>query len=680
MATEASGRSPERAARAGAVFLSYASEDVAAAERIAAGLRNAGIEVWLDRTELRGGDAWDRRIHQQIHACRLFMPIVSAHTEARMEGYFRREWRLAVDRTHDLSERVAFLVPIVIDATPESKADVPEAFRAVQWTRLADGEPSAAFITRVCALLAAQPATAREARDEPHATASRAKSVRRPGPGWVALGSGALLVALLAGYFAWRLQHRLPDGPLAKSPAPRAAPSDLVPEKSLAVLPFVDMSEKHDQEYFADGLAEEILDQLARIGDLRVIARTSSFSFKGKPDDIPTIGRELRVASILEGSIRRSRSRVRVTTQLVRAATGEHIWSNSYERDFRDVLAIQTDIASSVAAALKATLLEHFNAAAAGTTSAEAYDLYLKALALSRHDFSESALGRIIELSRRALSMDPSYADAWALLSQATGDQAAYFPHPGKLLRDAEQFARRAIEAQPALPTGYVAYARSLVYDLNVAAARVQVEKALRLDPNDTWGLAWAGAIARFEGRFAQSVALMQRSFQSDPENPIRLIDLAQSLRAAGRYEEAESAYRRFSDAVHHDPSAIAQWASMRLDRGDPAGALQLLAEQDLSARASCGCRVLALERLGRLGEAEAALKTLEAATANRDAFAVAEVYARRGDADRAFRWLDAAVSDRNQDVLEVKWYPALAPIRSDGRYVHLLARLGLPP
>lgn len=143
-----------------AVFLSYASQDAEAAKRICDALRAAGIEVWFDQSELRGGDVWDRQIRQQIHDCRLFMPIVSTNTEAREEGYFRREWKLAVDRTHDLSERATFLVPIAIDSIAEAKADVPDAFRHIQWTRLPEGLASSAFIERIQRLLMPEPSSA----------------------------------------------------------------------------------------------------------------------------------------------------------------------------------------------------------------------------------------------------------------------------------------------------------------------------------------------------------------------------------------------------------------------------------------------------------------------------------------------------------------------------------------
>src|SRR5215469_9863428 len=155
-----------------AVFLSYASEDAPAAQRIADALRAAAIEVWFDREELRGGDAWDQKIRQQIRDCRLFMPIISAHSEARLEGYFRREWKLAVDRTDDMASEVAFLVPVVVDDTPNATAHVPERFRHVQWTRLLGGEPTPAFIGLISKLAARPPSAS--ALPAPTETVNRA--------------------------------------------------------------------------------------------------------------------------------------------------------------------------------------------------------------------------------------------------------------------------------------------------------------------------------------------------------------------------------------------------------------------------------------------------------------------------------------------------------------------------
>ena len=294
-----------------AVFLSYASQDAEAARRICDALRAVGLDVWFDQSELRGGDAWDASIRKQIKECALFVPVISANTQAREEGYFRREWNLAVNRTLDMSEDKTFLLPVVIDATIDAKARVPEKFREVQWTHLAAGEASAAFAERVQRLLSggAAPTVAASQRRAP---------LRRP--------------------------HR-----------PSARPPARLP--SIAVLPFVNMSRDEENEYFADGLSEELLNVLAKIRGLRVASRTSAFSFKGKDVDIPTIAQKLNVATVLEGSVRRSGKRVRITAQLIEVASDSHLWSETYDRELDDIFAVQDDIAQSVVKELRAALL-----------------------------------------------------------------------------------------------------------------------------------------------------------------------------------------------------------------------------------------------------------------------------------------------------------------------------------
>lgn len=323
-----------------AVFLSYASEDAEAAKRICDALRAAGIEVWFDQSELRGGDAWDRKIRDQIQDCRLFIPVISANTESRDEGYFRREWRLGVERAGDMVHKRTFLVPVVIDGTSERGAAVPEKFQELQWTRLPGGETPPEFVQRVAALVgpaggsdAAVPSlraglsgvTARVAR----APASRARDRRWP--------YTALIGALVAGAIALMLVRpwRSLQLPSTNTPAPVA-----VAEKSVAVLPFTDLSEKKDQEYFADGLTEEIIDILTRVPGLRVPARTSAFYFKGKNVPISEIARALNVATVLEGSVRKSGNHYRITAQLIRGDTGAHVWSKTFDREATNVFDV----------------------------------------------------------------------------------------------------------------------------------------------------------------------------------------------------------------------------------------------------------------------------------------------------------------------------------------------------
>jgi len=288
-------------------------------------MRSAGVEVWFDQSELRGGDVWDRQIRKQIHDCALFMPIISAHSDARHEGYFRREWRLAVERAGDMAEDVAFLLPVVIDGTPDAIARVPDRFREIQWSRLPGGQTSKAFIERVQRLLSPAQAHAPTAQATPAASGA-VLTARRHMSGrswskralWVAVA--VFLFAVLT-YFVvdrfWISRHGASSRSAALAPggpagAGVASTPFSPPPHSIAVLPFVNMSGDREQEYFSDGLTEELLNSLARINNLQVAARTSAFSFKGKDTDIGTIARRLNVGAVLEGSVRRSGQTVRI--------------------------------------------------------------------------------------------------------------------------------------------------------------------------------------------------------------------------------------------------------------------------------------------------------------------------------------------------------------------------------
>jgi hypothetical protein len=246
-----------------AVFISYASEDAEVAQRICDALKAASIEVWLDQSELRGGDAWDNQIRKQIQECALFIPIIAAHSQARLEGYFRREWRLAAERTHDMAVEKAFLVPVVVDDTPERQASVPPGFRDVQWTRLPHGAIPSSFVERVSRLLSKDRAvSASGAASANHGNrvnsdgATRKLSQRRLFTLVAVLVVMAVLIAVgyVAGDRLWPSKRGAVAARVvpAPNPAPAAASSD-IPDRSIAVLPFVDMSEKHDSEYFSDG-------------------------------------------------------------------------------------------------------------------------------------------------------------------------------------------------------------------------------------------------------------------------------------------------------------------------------------------------------------------------------------------------------------------------------------------
>ena len=265
-----------------AVFLSYASQDAEAAQKICEALRAAGIEVFLDQSELRGGDAWDQKIRREIHDCALFIPVISANAALRHEGYFRLEWDLADQRSHMIARTHAFVVPVCLDATTEAAADVPESFKRVQWTRLRGGETPPAFVERVRRLLSPESSTT----TLPSASAASGAGplLRKPVPSF--WRSKPILLAIVAVVVFAALAYFVADKFLiSKHPAspPASSTGFAPPPHSIAVLPFVNLSGDDSQDYFSDGLTEELLNSLAEIEGLQVAARTSSFSFKEHP-------------------------------------------------------------------------------------------------------------------------------------------------------------------------------------------------------------------------------------------------------------------------------------------------------------------------------------------------------------------------------------------------------------
>ena len=339
-----------------AVFLSYASQDAAAARRLAEALRAAGLEVWFDQNELAGGDAWDAKIRGQIKECALFVPMISAATQARAEGYFRREWKLPAERTHDMADHVAFLVPVVLDVTTDREAHVPEKFRDVQWTRFAQGEPTPQFVERVKKLAGAAASggpvvEARPVRAQEEGLAQATPLPRKRSPFVLGGGAFAIIVAIATAMFVSKKSEppAAPAKPVAETkaaaptPAPTPAPAlpPLAPEKSIAVLPFENKSPDKDNEFFADGVHEDVITSLTKIRDLKVIGRTSVLPYRDPATrNHKQIAADLGVATLLEGTVRRAGTKVRVTAQLINARTDESLWAETYDVDLTDAFTI----------------------------------------------------------------------------------------------------------------------------------------------------------------------------------------------------------------------------------------------------------------------------------------------------------------------------------------------------
>jgi TolB-like protein/Tfp pilus assembly protein PilF len=628
-----------------AVFLSYASQDAAIARRICDALRAVGLDVWFDKSALRGGDAWDASIRRQIKECALFIPVISANTQAREEGYFRREWNLAVSRTLDMADDKAFLLPVVIDATVDVAARVPEKFREVQWTHLPAGEASAAFAERVRRLLSGA-----TARMPPGETARVAMAVA-PGV---------------------------------------AARADESP--SIAVLPFVNMSRDEENEYFADGLSEELLNMLVKIRGLRVASRTSAFSFKGKDVDIPTIAQKLNVATVLEGSVRRSGKRVRITAQLIQVATDSHLWSETYDRELDDIFAVQDDIAQSVVKELRAALLgttaersvskaaaaDVHKAALGRSDNPEAFQLYLQGKFFGER-VTQADTDKAIGLFQRALAIDPNFASAWAGLSRIHQVQAGFgFAPIDEGFERARAAAQRAVELAPDLAEGHIEL--GLVqegHDWNWAAADASFRRALELAPGDAHALMAAAGLARVLGRFDEGMELTRRAVALDPLSARTHRQMALVFLQAGQLDEAASAFQHAVDLSPNAGLSHAFLAVTRLLQGRADEALTLARAESHEVFRNVALAMIH-HQIGNPAESDAALKALVDGFGWTAAYQVAEVFAQRGDFEKAFEWLERAYVQRDPGVTYSAHDQFLRPLRGDPRWQAFLQRMKL--
>ena len=628
-----------------AIFLSYASQDAEAAHRICEALRAAGLEVWLDQSELRGGDAWDASIRRQIMDCALFVPIISGNTQARDEGYFRLEWKLAVERSHLMADSRTFLLPVVIDATLDVNALVPAKFREVQWTHLPTGEALAAFAARVGHLLSGGAAPPRAA------IATRA----------------------------------------AATAAPAAAAAAHEPP-SIAVLPFANRSHDEEDEYFSDGLADELLNVLTKIRGLRVAARTSSFQFKGKNDDIAVIGHKLNVATVLEGSVRKAGNRMRISVQLVNVADGYQLWSESYDRTLEDIFAVQDDIAQSVVKELRSTLLAGAADAKAATeataqvaaavvgraTDAEAHRLYLQARHfLERNNREDTAKG--IEHLKRALDRDPEFALAWAELSrayviEAMQGWAAQVPAFGR----AREAAERALGLEPELAEAHAALGSiRAYYDWDWRGAEASYGRALELAPGNAFVLRRVGSLAAGLGRLDESMGLLRRAIEQDPLSSSAQHNLGMTLDALHRLADGEQAFRK---ALELSPQRAITHALLGLNLLAQGRADEALDEalQEPERWQRLWALTIVHHAAGRGAEADAALHELIARHAEIAAYQIAGAYAARGETDLAFEWLERAYTQRDGGLSEMKTWPSLRSLHADPRWGAFLRKMGL--
>jgi TolB-like protein/Flp pilus assembly protein TadD len=655
-----------------AVFLSYASQDAEAAQRICEALRAAGVEVWFDRTELRGGDAWDRSIRQQIRECALFVPVISAHTDARPEGYFRLEWKLAVDRTHTMSDRAPFLVPAVIDEASDSRADVPDRFRELQWTRLPGGETPPAFVERIQRLLSGEPAPLQHAHlpgaVANNAPVSRGLIRRRTG---VLYGAIAAAILLAVGYLGVERLNRPKPG------IPSAA--------SIAVLPLANESGDASQQYFSDGISEDLITALGQFSGLKVIGRSSAFQFRNSKEDSRSIGAKLGVAHLLEGSVRKSGDMIRVSAELIDTADGSLQWSEHYDRPYKDLFALQDEVTRAVAVALKSKLLSGEQAAEQSerppSGSLEAYNALLQGRFYGNRG-TEADVRKAIDFLIQATQLDPRYALAWSKLAVAWTELGLSYLE-GAPAQDASAKAReaadRALTISPDLAAAHVARGYLLENaDFNWRGAEAEYRRAQALAPNNSSSKLSLADLAATFGELDRAIELMRDALAIEPLQTTGYDRLANILSGSNRLDEAERAIRR---AIELQPGADTYHktlAVIEVLRGNAQAALSAASQEpDGSWQdfAFALARQIGTDRRA----ADGALKTLIEKDGGDSAFQIAEVYALRNDAKATFEWLDRAWSSRDAGITSLLYDPFILRYKDDPRFAAFCSKVGLP-
>ncbi len=505
-----------------------------------------------------------------------------------------------------------------------------------------------------------------------------AKSARLRSKGGLVVALGlVVLLALGAAYYL--TSHRA---------APNGA---AVPEKSIAVLPLVNSTGDPANEYFSDGMSEEFISSLSRLADLKVIGRTSSFQFKGKTDDSRTIGEKLGVYYLLEGSVRKSADRVRIAVALIKSGDGSNVWSDTYDRELKDIFAVQSEIAGAVAKQLKVALLrsngQTTQLTTAATPSNQDIDAYNALLQGNYHlergpaDDVRKAVGYYEE----AIRLDPHYALAYAKLSYAVEFLDTRFggvtpAEKAALPVKARAAAKRALELDANLAEAHLAQGRLLAdIDFNFTDAEAELRRAVELAPQNAPVTAALALLLSSLGRLEEGVALAQRAIALDPLRIGSHFNLATYLTALGRYDEAEAAMRQVMSLQPASAQSYMQLALCQILRGKPAAAVAF-AKQETDPFWRTYALALALFANGDRAEADAALKKLIAEGADDSGSQIAQVYALRQEPDKMFEWLEHAWTTHDAGVALLLSDPFLRAYKDSPRFIAFAQKIGVMP
>jgi TolB-like protein len=654
-----------------AVFISYASQDATLAENLCTALERDGVACWIAPRNVRPGDFYADAIVNAINACLVLVLVLSKNS---------------VDSAHVLREverASAKKRPIItfrIDTAPLPPG-LEYFLSASQWIDSGGERADRLFPKLIDAIRSRLDSTPGRDLNPPlvdqHAT--KLKLNRLVAVVAVAIALGLAYIVIDKFWLSKQTKTEQAAASVASN-SPAVTPAGpAISDKSIAVLPFTDMSEAKDQEYFGDGIAEEVLDRLAKVPGLKVVGRASSFQFKGKSIDPAGVGAALGVVYLLEGSVRKQAGRVRVAAQLVEARTGSQRWSDRFDSDVVDVLQVQDTIAVELARALQITV-EADSSPRASIKSPEALEAYLRGLHSLDRGSQEGCEAAVAEL-QQALGMDPTFALAAIGLARAylwIGTEA--WQPTGVAFERAREAAMLAQRLDPRSPLPHVFLSEiHVVYDWDWAGADRELQQAFALGPRDTHGAQIASWLAAALGHWDEARQLAIEAVALDPLSPDAHWSLGYEVyMRSGHIVEAEETFRRVLQIApefgtghyylgvslmlqgHHE-AATAEFRKETLDDGQLEGSAMV----DFAA--------------GRKAESDAQLAEAIRRNASTWASEIARVYAFRGEKDHAFEWLNRAYEARDEDLYFIKGDPLLKNLEKDPRYKAFLRKMNLP-
>ena len=654
-----------------AVFLSYASQDAGAASRICQALREADIEVWLDQSELRGGDAWDAAIRKQIKTCALFIPIISANTRARAEGYFRLEWKLAIDRSHLMAAEKAFLLPVVIDDTRAADALVPDRFREVQWTRLPAGVVPPDFVERVSRLLSPDDHIASTADPQASGTIPPAALPRRIARRRVLFATALVTLLAVVAIMTFEMAGR----------------SAVI--GSVAVLPFENATGDPALGYLSDGISESLINKLSTVNGLHVISRTSAFAFKGKKMEPTDVGRKLGVDALILGSLAQRGANLAITAELVNVRDATQLWGEKYARRSDDVLEVEGEIATTIARTLRRQLsgAEKIKLTRTETSDPEAYRLYLKG-----RDYlvgNQQEMDKSVDYFQQAVARAPDYAMAHAGLADAYTVQAFLRgASRAEAVGKARAAVTRALELDPDLAEAHTALGLVRFYfEWDWAGAETELRRALELNPGSRSVHEEYGGFLTAMGRLDEGLAQSREAARLDPLSVSPVHDIAINALVRGNYEEAAAGFRQTIDL---DPNWT--WGYIKLARTlalekkcKDAFAQTEIAERRIAGGAAPLSRSWLGVTYATCGESARARQKLDELHALEktqyvDPVTFAAIHSALGEVDAALRWYEKAFEDRTPNMVYALIAPRFSPeLAGNLRYKAIVDRMGFP-